>query len=359
MVPDKAGNTAIKTVYFTVNAGSPKIDIDKKQDQAILGDVFDLAVKATNPAEISGSTIKMQIDKNFPVESVQFANGFNGSTYSYDAETGSLTLNLVNSGETAATADAATIHIKIPPFTNEGSKLTYGIDEANLSYHAPQDNSFVTTYSMLPANVDVKGAFNVTAEPILIGKPAVITVKNSNNEFISDAEVYANIDGSTNPILLGKTDSNGTLRVDSITNEVKRVALYAVKDGKYSFPMNTQTYPSLLGLTEIKNIISTPTSNPQEMSFTWESSPLAKDNTVIQFARQKDYDKKGERAFRTVNGSSSNQVFSSDPDITKNGIVRVNHVTLTDLKHDTTYVYRVGDGENWSSPQEFTTLDKK
>lgn len=360
MVPDKFGNQAIKTVYFTVSTGSAKLEIAKKQDKALLGDVFELVVKAVNPVDISGSTIKMQMDKNYPVEGVTFSNGFNTSTSNYDAETGVLTLNLVNTGETAPTADAVSIQVRVPVSTKEGSKLTYEIAEASLAYQKPKEESFVSTFSMEPVSVDVKGAFNISAEPLLIGKPSVMTVKNSSNEVVSDAEIYAIIDGSSQPDLLGKTDEKGTLLVDSITNEVKKVALYAVKDGKYSFKVNTQTYQPLTTAKEIKNVISTSTGDPYKgKGFTWMSSPLAKEKTVIQFARKKDYDNKGEHLLKTATGSSSNQVFSGDQDITKNGIVRVNEVTLKGLQQGTTYVYRVGDGENWSPLQEFTTLQRK
>ena len=41
---------------------------------------------------------------------------------------------LVNSGETAATAEPATIQIEIPASTKEGSQLTYEILDASLSY---------------------------------------------------------------------------------------------------------------------------------------------------------------------------------------------------------------------------------
>lgn len=360
MVPDKFGNQAIKTVYFTVSTGSAKLEIAKKQDKALLGDVFELVVKAVNPVDISGSTIKMQMDKNYPVEGVTFSNGFNTSTSNYDAETGVLTLNLVNTGETAPTADAASIQVRVPVSTKEGSKLTYEIAEASLAYQKPKEESFVSTFSMEPVSVDVKGAFDISAEPLLIGKPAVMTVKNSSNEVVSDAEIYAIIDVSSQPLLLGKTDEKGTLLVDSITNEVKKVALYAVKDGKYSFKVNTQTYQPLTTAKEIKNVISTSTGDPYKgKAFTWMSSPLAKEKTVIQFARKKDYDNKGEHLLKTATGSSSNQVFSGDQDIMKNGIVRVNEVTLKGLQQGTTYVYRVGDGENWSPLQEFTTLQRK
>ena len=360
MVPDKFGNQAIKSVFFTVNTGSAKIEIVKKQEQALLGDVVDLVVKAANPSEILGSYIKLQMDKNFPVENVIFSNGFNTSTSSYDATTGVLTLNLVNSGETGAAADAATIQVRIPASTKEGSKVTYEMAEASLKYTTPKEENFVSTYSIKPASFDVKGAFELTAEPILIGKPAVMTVKNTNNELMGDVEIFAVIDDSKGPVLLGKTDEKGTLRVDTITNEVKKINLYAVKDGKYSFKVNTQTYPPFAAVTEIKNIISTPTGDPyKEKGFTWMSSPLSKEKTVIQFARKKDFDKKGEQSLETITGSSSNQVFSGEQDPMKNGIVRVNEVTLKKLQQGTTYVYRVGDGENWSDLQEFTTLSRK
>ncbi|MFK9090718.1 phosphodiester glycosidase family protein [Bacillus salipaludis] len=360
MVPDKFGNQAIKTSYFTVNTGSAKIELVKKQEQALLGDVLDLVVKVANSSEISGSTLKLQVDKNYPVKDVTFSNGFSTSNSNYDAKTGILTLNLVNSGETAAAADAATIQLRIPASTKEGSKVTYELAEASLSYSIPKEDNFVSTYSMKPASVEVKGAFDLTVEPILIGRPAVMTVKNTNNEVMDNAEIFADIDGSNTPVLIGKTDEKGILRVDAITNDVKKIALYAVKDGKYSFKVNTQTYPPLAAANEIKNIISTPTGDPyKEKGFTWMSSPLAKEKTVIQFARKKDFDKKGEQSLETITGSSSDQVFSGEQDPVKNGIVRENEVTLKKLQQGTTYVYRVGDGENWSELQEFTTLKRK
>ena len=55
----------------------------------------------------------------------------------------------------------------------------------------------------------------------------------------------------------------------------------------------------------------------------------------------------------------SDQVFGGEQDIKKNGIVRINEVTLEKLNQDTTYVYRIGDGENWSELEEFTTQKKQ
>jgi len=84
-------------------------------------------------------------------------------------------LNLVNSGETAAEAEAATIPIRIPASTKEGSKAVYEIVEANLEYKAPKEENFVSTFSIQPESADVKGAFNLKADSVLIGKPSTIT----------------------------------------------------------------------------------------------------------------------------------------------------------------------------------------
>ncbi|ALC89302.1 hypothetical protein AM500_05510 [Bacillus sp. FJAT-18017] len=359
MVPDKFGNQAIKTVYFTVNTGAAKMEVVNQQEQPLLGDLFNLTVKATNPESLSGSTIKLKVDKNFPVEAVQFGNGFNESSYDYDRETGTLTLNLINNGASAS-VDAATIGVRIPAATKEGSKLTYEISEAMLNFRNDPGSSFVPTFSMAPVSKEVIGAFTITADPILIGAPTAMTVKDTKNQPAAGAEIFAEIEGSSEPISLGITDENGRLISGPITDEVKKVALYAVKDSKYSFKMNTQTYPALAAENEIKNILSNPTGDPYKTkSFTWMSSPLTEAGAMVKFARKQDYERKGEDAFETATGTSSSQVFSGELDIKKNGIVRVNEVKLSKLQQDTTYVYQVGDGENWSPIEEFTTEQRK
>ena len=161
MVPDKFGNQGIKTGYFKVNTGSAKMEIVQEQKQAYLGDVLDLKVKATNPADISSSDLKIQIDKNYPVKDVKFSNGFVKSTSSYDAATGILTLKLVNNGETAATAEPATIQIGIPASITEGSELKYEMLDASINYQKPKEENFIASYSMAPATVAIKGAYNL------------------------------------------------------------------------------------------------------------------------------------------------------------------------------------------------------
>jgi trimeric autotransporter adhesin len=359
MVPDKFGNQVVKTAYFTVNTGSAKVDIVQAQENAYLGDTFELAVKATNPAEISESTLALKVDRDFPVEDIIFSPGFTGSTSSYDNETGILTLQLVNSGETGNTAEAAIIPFRVPESTKEGSKVNVEVIEGEVTYVHPREKTFIATYSMKPLSVEVEAALKVEAEPLLIGEPAHLKVMDQEGKPVTGAEVFASIAG--NEELLGKTRDDGSLVVDPITNDITNINLFSVKDGRYSFKVDTQTYPALVEKNEMKNVISPTTDDPYKSKrFTWMSSPLGKDDTpIIQYARKKDYEKNGDKSLLTAKGSWSNQVFSGELDITKNGIARVNEVTVKKLKQDTTYVYRVGDGEIWSDMQEFTTLKRK
>jgi trimeric autotransporter adhesin len=360
MVPDQFGNQAIKTVYFTVNTQSAKVEIQHEKEQALLGDVFNLNINISKPNEISGTAMKLQIDKSFPVETVEFGEAFKTSTYSFDEKTGILDLNLVNSGTAAEIIEAAKIRVKVPASIKEGSSLDYEIVEGEMSFNPPKEAGFVGSYSIEPVSVEVAGAFKVEGEPVLIGEPAIFIIKNNENLAVKDAELYAIIEGNVNPVLLGKTDDEGKITVDTITDSVENIALYAVKDGKYSFKWKTQTYPALAANDEIKNIISTPAGDPyKEKAFTWMSSPLALKKSLVQYARKQDYDRKGEAALQTVEGSSSRQVFSGQLDISKNGIVRVNEVKMEKLQQDTAYVYRVGNGETWSDLEEFTTLKRK
>ncbi|MET3729578.1 exopolysaccharide biosynthesis protein/Icc-related predicted phosphoesterase [Fictibacillus halophilus] len=360
IVPDKFGNQAVHTSYFSVNTGSAKIELVKSQEEAYLGDTFNLGVKMTHTDEITSAAIRMQMDKGFPVKNVVFSEPFQDSTSNYDSETGILTLNLINNGETSSMADVATIQLDIPASTKEGSEMKYEMLEGSMIFSQPKAENFISTFSMNPARVPVKAAISLTHEPILLGKPTKLSVKDNKDEPVVDAELFAHIDGENDPVSFGKTDLNGTLSVDSFTGEVKKITLYAVKDGKYSFKINTQTYPALATETEFKNMISTPTGNPyQTKGFTWMSSPLAGDQSaVVQYAKKKDYEQKGMASLKTQKASGSNQLFSGELDIKKNGIVRVNKVELQKLQQDTTYVYRVGDGDHWSEFMEFTTLKR-
>ncbi|MBH0165174.1 phosphodiester glycosidase family protein [Fictibacillus sp. 7GRE50] len=360
IVPDKFGNQAVHTSYFSVNTGSAKVVLVKSREEAYLGDPFNLKVKMTQLDDITSAVIQMQMDKEFPVEDVIFSEAFQSSTTNFDSQTGILTLNLINSGETSETADAATIQIDIPASTKEDSELKYEIINGNLVYSQPKAENFISSFSIKPVRIPVKSAISLTHDPILIGEPTKLFVNDSNKEPVVNAELFAHI-SEQDPVSLGKTDRKGKIMVDSFSDEVKKITLYAVKDGKYSFKVNTQTYPALATETEFKNIISTPTGNPYKTKgLTWMSSPHAgKQSAIVQYAKKKDFERKGSSTLKTQKARGSDQVFSGELDLTKNGIIRVNEVKLQKLKQGTTYIYRVGDGEHWSEFMEFTTLKRK
>lgn len=98
----------------------------------------------------------------------------------------------------------------------------------------------------------------------------------------------------------------------------------------------------------IKDITFAPGKDPSQVNFTWYSNKdtsdaqvqiaLKSDMTASEFPEDKAQSFKGKK-------SNGNDDYSS------------NKVTVTGLKQATAYVYRVGDGTNWSSPNNYTTQD--
>ncbi|KSU81937.1 Exopolysaccharide biosynthesis protein [Fictibacillus enclensis] len=360
MIPDKFGNQAIHTSYFTVSTNSAKVELNTAQKEAYLGETYTLDLNVTKAEEITGSVVKVQMDKNFPVKDVEFADGFSDSSSNYDENTGILTLNLKNS-TAAGTLNAAAIHVSVPSDLKEGSEMMVELLEGTISYQKPVEETFNPTFSAQPAKVPVKAAYQLNAEPILIGKPATLSVKDNKDSAVIGADIYAVIGGSKEPTRLGQTDANGGLTVDSITNEVNAISLYTVKDGRYSFPLTTQSYLPLAKEEEIKNIHAAPSANPlTTKALTWMSSPLGKEKApYVQYAIKADYERQGEAAFRKRAGTYKDNVFNGELDLKKNGIIRVNTVTLKGLKPSTQYVYRTGNGPAESELHEFETQRPK
>ncbi|WP_251553923.1 hypothetical protein [Neobacillus muris] len=117
-------------------------------------------------------------------------------------------MNLVNSGETAAEAEAATIPIRIPASTKEGSKAAYEIVEANLEYKAPKEENFVSTFSMGKNNIIIE----VTAQNILKAA-CTITVTRLQPEVVA-TPVKDGVRATVSDDEINQLDEEGTLVID-------------------------------------------------------------------------------------------------------------------------------------------------
>lgn len=89
---------------------------------------------------------------------------------------------------------------------------------------------------------------------------------------------------------------------------------------------------------------------------TWMSAYEAGSDVKAQYVTKAAYDAEGTDPFanaQITEGTSELKYFA-----TEGKAARVNRVDITGLTPGTTYVYRVGDGTNWSEVNEFKTMSK-
>jgi hypothetical protein len=355
-IQDNFGNEAVKTAYFTVNIGyGTSVWISSPDNKAKLGGIYRIDIITNNSADITGIFAQIKVGKEFPVAGVDFAPSASDSTYNYDASTGIVSLDITNASSDKNQAVLATINISIPGTTLPGAKLNYDVLTSDIKYASEKPSLFAPTFCVKPISVDVFSALNLTIKSALVGKPGIVTVIDNKGNPVEGATVKINVGGILSDV--GITDASGTAICPLMTDTVKKFDIFAQKDDLLSFATTTQSFAAIKDKIP-SNIISGATSDPTTMkTVTWMSNPLSTEaDSIMQIAEKTDYIANGEKAFKNINGTSKELIYSGSQDINSNGIVKVNCVTVTNLTPGTTYSFRVGDGVNWSDVREFTTL---
>lgn len=342
-VQDKFGNETDRETDFKVATGAQNgFSLTGLTKTAKLGGTYQLAFKAEKSTQAQSLTSTIALPVGFPVKTVDF--GENTGNYQYDANTGMLTLKLTKIEQT----DLARITVTVPASTTADKALTYALTQGEVTSQSASDDT--GTFSTPQAKVGITAAYQLTAPNLIIGQPATLKVTDAQHKAISAATITAtNADGKTTK--LGTTDHAGQLTTQALTQQVGKFTLQAHKDG-YSFPVATQNYTAQKTAAPT-NLLAGATQDPEHAkTITWMSSPVAgTGKALLQVATQSAYKDEGDAAFKTATGRANVATYSAD-----SSAVRLNTATATGLKPGTTYVYRVGDGTNWSAPRTFTTL---
>ncbi len=360
---DNFGNETTKTEYFNIDTNSSKITIDSINNEAVLGGYLDLALKSISGNEIKNLKTKINIDNGFLVESVDFSNLSKNGIWNYNSDSGELDIYCENEGLTNGENILANIKVKIPNTAKLDSDVNFEIINSLMEYTLEKEDNFIATSSSRIGKVPVVSAYNISIEEILVGKPGVIKVTDVLGNAVKDVNVIMeNEDG--NKFDLGKTNSKGILSSDKLTNKVQKFFIYAEKEGLSSIKIKTQSYAPLKDKIPSNILFGTTEDAKTQKSISWMSNPLtSKDKVVVQYIMKSKYNSKGllrnKINTKEVEGEYTNLTFSGNSDINLNGVVRSNHIKITGLEPGTTYMCRVGDGENWSEFMEFTTLENK
>ncbi|MBR1811686.1 MAG: phosphodiester glycosidase family protein [Clostridia bacterium] len=352
-VRDKFGNETVETRTFTVNGGKeyPTIVAEPSTKTPLLGDKVAVALKSSDGKAYDKATIALRAGADFTDYTVTFADAYAaGSSYTYSAPTNTLTLKAVKAPDAESDGTIATVTYGIPGSLIEGFDFVYN---AEGEFSAAAEDTHLPVFGTGDIALPVTAAYQISSGYLVVGQPAVVTVKDNDGNIASGVSVYKD-DGT----LLGVTDENGAVEIPAEYIVQGTIRLFAEKDGARSFnnSFNVFAVPASLADKLPKTILLTATGDSDSSkTVTWRSDPYAtNDAAVLQIAEKTAYDKSKEAAFASVTGKTELLTFVNSKDIVKN-----NTVTVSDLKVDTAYVYRVGDGENWSAPYTFTLKDKQ
>lgn len=363
---DNFGNESNKIEYFNVNTDSSKIFIESKGEEAFLGGILDLELKSENGIDIKNFTTKIKVDNKYDIKYVKFSEKVKNFTWNYNKENGVIEIYAENNNLDNEENILANIEIEIPNTADTSSNISFQIINSAIEFISEKDINFISTSSSKIGEVPVVSAFNISLEEVLVGKPAIIKVLDRDGNAVNDANIITKYeDGSEN--ILGKTNLEGLLISDELTNEVKRFSVYAEKDGLSSAILRSQSYSPLKDKNPANILFGTSEDPSREKSVTWMTNPLTSgENSIVQYIKKSDYTIEGSLEnirkkvkIKEVSGEYKDIIFGGSSDINLNGIVRINKAKISGLKPDTTYMLRVGDGENWSEYMEFTTLKDK
>ena len=357
-VADKFGNKTEETRYFTVNAKQEKTEVSfVAENTPALGKDFILDVVA-NDNTVESADVQLKILSYFE----KYWNTFKveaGENYvldgeaTYDAKEAQLDFKVNKKADASSESNIiAKIIISVPTDVPEGLEATYRISKGALRFTDGSKGSFsgkVTVTCSSPLAIKI-GTMVEGSEG------GYIDVTDSDGNAVAGANIY-----TSDNTLLGVTDENGRFFTNVFVDTVKKISVYAEKNGDLSFLTTSQSFKAGATADGLPTFVKlNATKNPESsQSISWMSSPIASsDKAVALYASKADYEANGEAAFKTVDGKSRLSELSSSAMLETNYAVRINSVRISGLKADTEYVYRVGDGEKMSELKTFTTTKK-
>lgn len=344
-VKDYYGNETIESYQFIVDdeAGKPAaVTVQRQDGDAIPGG--SVALDIVNNGESAASTAEVTIEV-----SEAYANAFKsnvstalvyGKCYEQAKDPvvndGKITVYVqkkVGGSETQGDkSKIATLKFAIPETVRKGESFTYAVPEANYSNGVETE-----TFSLANQVVPYTAAYDIAAGQAIIGRPVDFAITNAAGEKIENITLY---------------DGNGTkLNSYSFTVAGRKTVYAKDDDGNRSWNLDfvvcengTDGDGSPYG---VQNNASQ--NGATEKSITWLSAiGSSKEAAYLKYAESAENVasadvKNGKSEYITFVQSDSGEAY------------RMNSVKLEGLTPDTTYYYQVGDGEKWSEVLSFTT----
>jgi len=349
-VEDNFGHITTRTAQFIVDAedgiGTATLEVDA---EAHVGNVFEMRIKTDDSKEIRGLNVVLHINdfgSVAPTGGVVFAPSAQGSTYSFNAQNGQLTINLVNDITADAVETLATINVDVVRNSNPTDVLRISPVTSNITFADNTSMSF-SLFNAFARNV--RATYDFTVSRRIVGVPGEVLVTDLSGNPQSGATVRVLNQNMTSTIESVVTNADGIASGMIFTNIVQGVNIYVEKDEKFSYTTFLRTLNPLL-TSSPTNIMSGTNIDPTTMkTITWQSSVVGHSgNAFMRLAKKAD----GESNFQEITGRTQILEYTSP---VSSGAAMGSMIRLEGLEPGTTYIYQVGDGVNWSPTREFTT----
>ena len=350
-VKDTYGNETIKTYYFTVddpNGTSSEIRVAKPNELPLINNKYTLTVLNDGDRDISSAEVSIEIPEKYIGKYTCLpANGYNLST---KIEGNIVTLSIAIGPSASQGKELAYITFDIPADSKEGDTFVYSVPSGK--YVVDSENIL---FSDVEQEIALTAKYKLFAQQKVIGFATLITVLDTEGNVVNGASIY--YDGAE----IGKTDQNGELSY--VFTRSGRITLYAIDANGRSW--NTDVV--------INQALSENDGKPfgiqnngvkdgsSEFNVTWLTS-IEGSLTAQSYIRYSDVYKTAEELAGLSNILGRNTIISFTETNVGNSY-RLNEISLSGLKENTTYYYQVGteivDGViNWSEVLTFTTAPK-
>ena len=350
-VADGFGNVTKVTRYITIEDASSTFGTVSVQGEstAVLGESYALTMDITGSELVSELSATIALNNSFGEPTVTFENGYTGTA---SCENGNLTISAA--AETPKSGTAVKITFAVDPATPRGTLLNYEVKQG-----AYTDGSEKLTFASELTTVGVTAAYELTTDIMVAGSTGRLYVTAADGSAPGRVEIYRAVEGGE-PILLGTTNAAGVLVTNKLCQNVgESYTIYAKGEAGYSFRIRGTT--NGMGSSEVTpsnirlNAVTDPTTT---QSITWFSAPeYTAKNAVVQYA-EGALTKGDTVEYTTATGTSAVYAFNNGASDSNASLIHT--VVLENLKPNTTYQYRVGDGVegHWSELRQFTTAEE-
>lgn len=349
-VEDRFGHFNTKSGTFTVNATGGSTTFSVEPDaKAKIGRPFQLKINTSDATDVKKLEIVMNINSFGSVAAtggIAFApSAQSGSSYSYDAYTGNLTITINNDPASATFNTLATVTIDVSRYISASDALTCTPVSSKATF-ANDETSLFTLFTQFSRPIEDSYKFTVLKR--VVGAGGEVQTLDLTNNVLPNANVIV-VTESFGAVETVNSGAEGIAKNMTFTSAERTVRIFVEKNGDYSYMETVRTLaPKLTAApTYIRSGV---TANPNtSKTITWMANPVASnDAAILKLAKKAD----GEAAFREHTGTTRIAEYNA---VSGLGVTRSFKVTVNGLTPGTEYIYKVGDGTNWSATREFTT----